>query len=70
MKRGLYFLSICPRDIEGNKNYSLLYSSKYRGIYILPTISGGQSGHSVVVAVVGAVVVAVALLLLLLRVFG
>ena len=42
----------------------------YRHIYILPTISGGQSGHSVVVAVVGAVVVAVALLLLLLRVIG
>ena len=47
------------------KNCSLLYRSIYRGIYIPPTISGGQSGHSVVVAVVGAVVVAVALLLLL-----
>ena len=66
----------CPyvQEIKKVKNYSLLYGSIYRGIYIPPTISGGQNGHSVVVAVVGAVIVAVAvvvavvLLLLLLRV--
>ena len=63
MKRGLYFLSICPRDIQGKKTtlyYRALYIEAY--IYHLP--------FQVDKVDILLLLLLWGLLLLLLRVFG